>query len=46
MSAMRRLSPDNVVTRPLEQRVVIVTSAAVWTSGRHHPIGEEAVMWM
>ncbi|MBF5007959.1 LysR substrate-binding domain-containing protein [Diaphorobacter caeni] len=45
-SSMRRLVPENVVVRPLRERVVVVTAAAAWNKSRHHPMVDEAVAWL
>lgn len=42
----RRLAPENVVVRPLKERVVIVTAAAAWNANRHHPMVAVAVEWL
>jgi DNA-binding transcriptional LysR family regulator len=45
-ASMRRLAPENVVVRPLQERVLVVTAAAAWNAGRHHPMVDEAVAWL
>nr|WP_281254191.1 LysR substrate-binding domain-containing protein [Paraburkholderia ribeironis] len=45
-SAMRKLAPENVVVRPLKEKVMIVTAALVWNTHRHHPMVDEAVSWL
>ena len=45
-SAMRKLAPDNVVVRPLAERVVVVTAALAWNAKRYHPMVEAAVAWL
>lgn len=45
-AGMRRLAPDNVVVRPLHERVTVVTAAAAWSPARHHPMVDEAVQWL
>ncbi|WP_233858327.1 LysR substrate-binding domain-containing protein [Paraburkholderia sp. HD33-4] len=42
-SSMRKLAPENVVVRPLKERVVVVTAALVWSTKRHHPMVDEVV---
>ena len=45
-SAMCKLAPDNVVVRPLAERVVVVTAALAWNAKRYHPMVEAAVAWL
>lgn len=45
-SSMRKLAPENVVIKPLKERIVIVTAAAAWNASRHHPMVDEAVAWL
>ncbi|MDQ2140231.1 LysR substrate-binding domain-containing protein [Alcaligenaceae bacterium B3P038] len=45
-TSMRKLAPENVVVRPLVERIMIVTAAAAWNAKRHHPMVEEAVEWL
>jgi DNA-binding transcriptional LysR family regulator len=42
-SSMRKLVPENVVIRPLEERVMVVTAAVAWKLNRHHPMVDVAV---
>ncbi|PDT49565.1 LysR family transcriptional regulator [Sinorhizobium americanum] len=37
-SSMRKLAPDNVVVRPLKEKVMIVTAALAWNENRYHPM--------
>ncbi|MET3445490.1 LysR substrate-binding domain-containing protein [Ralstonia sp. 1138] len=45
-ASMRKLAPENVVIRPLKEKVMVVTAAAVWNTNRHHPMVDEAVAWL
>ncbi|CAB3730078.1 LysR substrate-binding domain-containing protein [Trinickia soli] len=45
-SSMRKLAPENVVVRPLKEKVMVVTAALVWNTNRHHPMVDEAVSWL
>lgn len=45
-ASMRRLAPENVVVRPLTERVMVVTAALAWNTGRHHPLVDVAVAWL
>lgn len=45
-ASMRRLAPENVVVRPLKERVMVVTAALAWNTGRHHPLVDVAVAWL
>ncbi|QWT40091.1 LysR substrate-binding domain-containing protein [Dickeya dadantii] len=45
-SAMRRLTPANVVIRPLQENLTVVTAAAAWNTRRHHPLVDSAVAWL
>jgi len=36
-SALKRLAPDNVVLRPLAEKVDVVTMAVAWSTQRAHP---------
>ncbi len=40
---MRRLAPEGVVIRPLKERVMVVTAAAVWNAKRKHPLVEAII---
>lgn len=45
-ASMRKLAPENVVVRPLKEKVMVITAALMWNTNRHHPIVEEAVSWL
>lgn len=45
-ASMGRLAPQNVVVRPLKERVTVVTAAAAWNHARHHPLVDVAVQWL
>lgn len=45
-SSVRRLAPENVVVRPLKEKIMVVTAAAAWNASRHHPMVDEAVAWL
>jgi hypothetical protein len=40
---MHKLAPENVVVRPLKEKVMVVTAAAVWNTQRHHPMVDEVI---
>ena len=42
-ASMRKLAPENVVVRPLKEKIMVVTAAAVWNTNRHHPMVDEAL---
>lgn len=42
-SAMRKLAPENVVVRPLKEKVTVVTAALAWNTQRHHPMVDAVV---
>jgi DNA-binding transcriptional LysR family regulator len=42
-SAMRKLTPENVVVRPLKEKVTVVTAALAWNTQRHHPMVDAVV---
>ncbi|RDJ01359.1 LysR substrate-binding domain-containing protein [Rhizobium grahamii] len=42
-ASMRKLAPDNVVVRPLKERVVVVTAALAWNKNRFHPMVDVVV---
>ncbi|WP_425126127.1 hypothetical protein [Burkholderia gladioli] len=44
-ASMRLLAPDNVMVRPLKERVMVVTAALAWDASRHHPMGEAMREW-
>lgn len=45
-ASMRKLTPENVVVRLLQDKVMVVTAAAVWNANRHHPMVDEAIAWL
>lgn len=45
-ASMRKLAPENVVLRPLKEKIMVVTAAAVWNAKRHHPMVDDALAWM
>ncbi|MGF6528100.1 LysR substrate-binding domain-containing protein [Variovorax sp. PvP013] len=45
-ASMKKLAPENVVIRPLKERIMVVTAAAAWNLKRHHPMVDEAVAWL
>ncbi|MBK1822287.1 LysR substrate-binding domain-containing protein [Burkholderia orbicola] len=45
-SSMRKLAPENVVIRPLKEKVMVVTAALAWNANRHHPMVETVVSWL
>lgn len=45
-ASMRKLAPENVVVRPLSERIMVVTAAVAWNAKRHHPMVDEAVAWI
>jgi DNA-binding transcriptional LysR family regulator len=44
-ASMRKLASENVVIRPLKERVMVVTAALAWNPGRHHPMVDAVVSW-
>jgi DNA-binding transcriptional LysR family regulator len=44
--AVRKLAPENVVVRPLKEKVMVVTATAAWNAKRHHPMVDAAVAWL
>lgn len=42
-SSMRKLAPENVVIRPLKERVMVVTAALAWNEKRYHPMVDVVV---
>ncbi|RAS20369.1 LysR substrate-binding domain-containing protein [Paraburkholderia bryophila] len=44
-SSMRKLASENVVIRPLKERVMVVTAALAWNANRHHPMVDAVVSW-
>ena len=45
-ATMRKLAPEDVVVRPLKERVLVVTAALAWNSSRHNPMVDVAVAWL
>ncbi|KAF1023913.1 MAG: HTH-type transcriptional regulator TfdS [Paracidovorax wautersii] len=45
-AAMRKLAPENVVVRPLKEKVMVVTAALAWNTSRHHPMADTVVAWL
>lgn len=45
-ASVRKLAPDNVVIRPLKEKVMVVTAALAWNKNRYHPLVEVAVSWL
>ncbi|MGU7770479.1 LysR substrate-binding domain-containing protein [Burkholderia sp. MR1-5-21] len=45
-ASMRKLAPENVVVRPLKERVMVVTAALAWNANRHHPMVDAVVAWL
>ncbi|MGE8678852.1 MAG: LysR substrate-binding domain-containing protein [Achromobacter marplatensis] len=44
-ASMRKLAPENVVVRPLKEKVMVVTAALAWNGNRHHPMVDAVVAW-
>ncbi|KXU82334.1 LysR family transcriptional regulator [Paraburkholderia monticola] len=44
-ASMRKLASENVVFRPLKERVMVVTAALAWNTNRHHPMVDAVVSW-
>jgi len=44
--SMRRLAPENVVVRVLDENITVVTAALVWIPARQHPMVDAAVAWL
>ncbi|CAG9225577.1 LysR family transcriptional regulator [Paraburkholderia tropica] len=44
-ASMRKLASENVVFRPLKERVMVVTAALAWNARRHHPMVDAVVEW-
>lgn len=42
-ASMSKLAPENVVLRPLKEKIVVVTAAMAWNRKRHHPIVKSVV---
>lgn len=45
-SSMRKLAPENVVVRPLKERIMVVAATLAWNANRHHPMVDVAVAWL
>ncbi|OZI34797.1 LysR family transcriptional regulator [Bordetella genomosp. 10] len=45
-SSMKKLAPENVVVRPLREKVMVVTAALAWSAERAHPLVDAAVAWL
>lgn len=45
-SSVRKLAPENVVVRPLKEKIAVVTAALLWNTQRHHPVVDEVVAWL
>lgn len=45
-ASMRKLAPENVVVRPLKEKIMVVTAALAWSRNRHHPMVDAAVAWL
>lgn len=45
-ASMRRLAPENVLVRPLKEKVIVATAALAWNTKRYHPMVEVAVSWL
>ncbi|MBN3851768.1 LysR family transcriptional regulator [Paraburkholderia sp. Ac-20340] len=42
-ASMRRLAPENVVVRPLKEKIMVVTAALLWNPDRHNPMVDEVL---
>ncbi|MCJ2876633.1 LysR family transcriptional regulator [Rhizobium pusense] len=42
-ASMSRLAPENVVLRPLKERITVVTAALAWNRDRHHPMVDAVI---
>ncbi|MFM0005191.1 MULTISPECIES: LysR substrate-binding domain-containing protein [Paraburkholderia] len=42
-ASTRKLASENVVFRPLKERVMVVTAALAWNPNRHHPMVDAVV---
>lgn len=42
-ASMRRIAPENVIIRPLKERVIVVTAALAWSEQRHNPMVDVVV---
>lgn len=45
-ASMRKLAPDNVVVRPLKEKVMVVTAALLWNPDRHNPMVDEVLNFL
>ncbi|MGV7214955.1 LysR family transcriptional regulator [Bradyrhizobium sp. UFLA05-112] len=45
-ATMRKLAPEDVVVRPLKERVMVVTAALAWNSMRYNPMVDATVAWL
>jgi DNA-binding transcriptional LysR family regulator len=44
-ASMQKLASENVVVRPLKERVIVVTAALAWNANRYHPMVDAVVSW-
>jgi DNA-binding transcriptional LysR family regulator len=42
-ASMRRLAPENVVVRPLKEKIMVLTAALLWNPDRHNPMVDEVL---
>lgn len=42
-SSMSKLSPENVIVRPLKENIRVITAAVAWNIARHHPMVDASV---
>ncbi|WP_321816389.1 MULTISPECIES: LysR substrate-binding domain-containing protein [unclassified Paraburkholderia] len=42
-ASMRRLAPENVVVRPLKEKIMVVTAALLWNPDRYNPMVDEVL---
>lgn len=45
-AALKKLAPEDVVVRPLKEKITVVTAALAWNAQRHHPLVDAAVAWL
>jgi len=45
-ASTRKLAPEDVVVRPLKEKVMVITAALAWSTARHHPLVDVAVEWL
>jgi len=45
-AAMKKLAPEDVVVRPLREKIMVVTAALAWNARRHHPLVDASVKWL